>query len=257
MSSPRWHKILADLKVSRSRTILVILSIAIGVFAVGAILTARVALTSGIDDSFDLANPASAVLMTSAFDATAVEAVAALPEIADAQGRAQLDTRILGSGDAWSNLNLHGIADFNDIRIDRLVPEQGAWPPATGELLLERLSLPAGVSVGDDVIVETPDGARHTLRVGGTVYDPSQVDPSIGDGRLSGFISLETMAMLGQPTTSMSCAYRPPSSRAIYSRASMSPRWRATGLWSLPGSPCAASPYRTRRAITAPCWGTR
>src|SRR5215207_8490398 len=62
MASPRWHKILADLKVSRSRTILVILSIAIGVFAVGTVLTARVVLDRGVDDTFDAANPASAVL---------------------------------------------------------------------------------------------------------------------------------------------------------------------------------------------------
>lgn len=200
MSSPRWRKVLADLKVSRSRTILVLLSIAIGVFAIGAILTARVALTNGIDDSFDVANPASALLMTAPFDPSVVDAVVALPDVADAQGRAQLDTRLQGV-DAWSNLNLHGIADFTDIRIDRLVPEEGAWPPATGELLLERLSLStAGVAIGNMVIVEAPDGTQHTLRVGGTVYDPSQVDPSIGDGRLAGYISLETMAAMGQPT---------------------------------------------------------
>ena len=76
MRSPRWHKVLADMKVSHSRTILVILSIAIGVFAVGTMLTSRVVLHQGIDGSFDLANPASAVLMTEPFDAEVVTAAA-------------------------------------------------------------------------------------------------------------------------------------------------------------------------------------
>lgn len=52
MNSPRWQKVLADLRLSRSRTVLVILSIAIGVFAVGTMLTARVVLQRGVAESF-------------------------------------------------------------------------------------------------------------------------------------------------------------------------------------------------------------
>ncbi len=200
MTSPRWHKTLADLRLSRSRTIMVILSIVIGVFAVGTMLTTRDVLQRGVENSFDVANPASAVLMTEPFDRGLVESARAIPGIGDAEGRTTIPSRIQKGSGTWLNIDLHAVADFNDIRIDRLAPEDGAWPPATGELLIERLSRSsAGVNIGDQVVVETPDGARHTLRVAGTAYDPGEVDPGLAENRLSGYISMETLGVLGQP----------------------------------------------------------
>ena len=61
MSSPRWRKVLADLRHSPSRSVLVILSIAIGVFAVGTMLTTRVVLQAGLEETLDAANASSAV----------------------------------------------------------------------------------------------------------------------------------------------------------------------------------------------------
>jgi putative ABC transport system permease protein len=200
MANPRWHKVLADLKVSRSRTVLVVLSIAVGVFAVGAMLTARVVLQRGVDDTLDAAHPASAVLLTEVFDDSIVEATRALPEIADAEGRASVAVRLQAESGEWLDLDLRAIADFDDIRIDRVLPQEGSWPPATGEVLIERLSIDdAGVDIGDQVVVELPDGARQTLRVGGVAYDPGQVDPTFAEDRLSGYVTLETLALLGRP----------------------------------------------------------
>ncbi|TVR69578.1 MAG: ABC transporter permease [Sphaerobacteraceae bacterium] len=201
MGSPRWHKILADLRVSRSRTILVILSIAIGVFAVGTMLTSRIVLQDGIEESFDLANPASAVLTTDPLEQDLVDALRALPEISDAEARTSIAARLQQDDDSWRSIGLSAIANFEEIQIDRIIPESGAWPPATGELVLERLSADdAGLEIGDAITIETADGSRHTLTVTGLAYDPGQVHPSIGDGSLAGYITRETVAYLEQPT---------------------------------------------------------
>jgi putative ABC transport system permease protein len=201
VASPRWRKVLADLNVSRSRTILVILSIAIGVFAVGTMLTSRVVLQDGIEESFDLANPASAVLTVDSVDQDLVNALSEHLEISHAEARTSLAARLQEEGNSWRSIGLSAIADFNDIQIDRVISESGAWPPSTGELVLERLSATdAGLEIGDEVTIETADGARHTLTVAGLAYDPGQVHPSIGDGALAGFITPETVAYLGQAT---------------------------------------------------------
>jgi putative ABC transport system permease protein len=201
MFSPRWRKVLGDLNLSRSRTALVVLSIAIGVFAVVTILTTRAVLQEGLENSFDQANAASAVLMTDAFDADLVATARDLPEIADAEGRTLVEVRLLDGDGTWHDLNLNAMASFDDVRIDRVVPEEGAWPPASGTLLLERLSRDVtGVAIGDQVVIETPDGQQHPLTVDGVVYDPGQVAPDLGDGRLSGYISQESLATLGQPS---------------------------------------------------------
>lgn len=199
MTGPRWRKVIADLTHSRSRTVLVILSIAIGVFAVGSMLTARVVLERGTDDALEAANPASAVLVTEPFGPALVEETRALPGIADAEGRARLPVR-LRTGDTWSNLALSAIADFDDVRIDRVIPDSGAWPPAAGEVVLERASIgAAGAQPGDEIVIETPDGARHTLTVSGIAWDPGTVDPDTADGVLYGYVTLDTLAALGQP----------------------------------------------------------
>ena len=41
MLSPRWHKVLSDLWGNKTRTVLVVLSIAVGVFALGMIISAQ------------------------------------------------------------------------------------------------------------------------------------------------------------------------------------------------------------------------
>ena len=46
MVSPRWRKILRDMGNNKTRTLLVVLSIAVGVFAVGVIVSAQMMLAS-------------------------------------------------------------------------------------------------------------------------------------------------------------------------------------------------------------------
>ena len=56
---PRWSKVLADLWDNKTRTLLVVLSIAVGVFAVGTIVNAFNILNTDIDASYAAVNPAN------------------------------------------------------------------------------------------------------------------------------------------------------------------------------------------------------
>jgi putative ABC transport system permease protein len=200
MAGPRWRKIVADLKLSRSRTVLVILSIAIGVFAVGSMLTTREVLQRGLDQSFEAANVSSAVIFAEPFEAEVVEAARALPEVADAEGRTTVSVRLRADDGSWRNLDLTAIGNFDDTHVDRVMSEEGAWPPATGEVLIERTSrTDADLAIGNEILIETPEGARHTILVSGTAYDPGKIAPAMADGQLNGYISLDTLATLGQP----------------------------------------------------------
>jgi putative ABC transport system permease protein len=200
MAGPRWRKILADLRLSRSRTVLVILSIAIGVFAVGSMLTTREVLQRGLDESFEAASASSAVIFTEPFEADVVEATRAMPEVADAEGRTTVAVRLQAKDGTWRNLDLTAIGNFDDTRVDRVMHEEGDWPPAVGEALIERTSLTdANLTIGEEVTIETPEGDRHTIRVSGTAYDPGKIAPAMADGQLNGYITLDTLATLGQP----------------------------------------------------------
>ena len=54
---PRWRKVLSDLRDNRMRTFLVVASIAVGVFAVGTIVSAYVIIEEDIDIIYSSANP--------------------------------------------------------------------------------------------------------------------------------------------------------------------------------------------------------
>ena len=73
MLSPRWRKILRDLWHNKIRTLIVVLSIAVGVFAVGMIVSTQIVLTQDMDSSYSATNPASAFLYPEPFDDELVE----------------------------------------------------------------------------------------------------------------------------------------------------------------------------------------
>ena len=52
MFSPRWNKVIRDLWVNKTRTILVVLSIAVGVFAVGTVAHMQVIVSDDLNQSY-------------------------------------------------------------------------------------------------------------------------------------------------------------------------------------------------------------
>ena len=64
MLRPRWRKVLRDLWLNKNRTIVVVLSIAVGVFAVGTIATSQIILSRDLRAAYLATNPAHATMLT-------------------------------------------------------------------------------------------------------------------------------------------------------------------------------------------------
>jgi putative ABC transport system permease protein len=149
-------------------------------------------------------NPSSATLVIpEGFDQDFVEAIRKMPVIDEAEGRRSVDVRLKVGTNQWINLNLSAIDDFGDIRIDKVQSYSGAWPPAKGEILLERSSLrmaamPEFIS-GDALTIQTTNGDEITLKLVGVGYDFNRT-PSAGTGIAYGYITLETLERLGEST---------------------------------------------------------
>ena len=78
------------------------------------------------------------------------------------------------------------------------MPQQGAWPPATGEILIERDAFQvAHTRIGDSVLVKTAQGKEQTLRVSGSVHDVGQAQARM-ENIVYGYITLDTLAQLGE-----------------------------------------------------------
>src|SRR5512145_2354075 len=138
MLSPRWRKAVRDLWCEKLRTLLVLLSITIGVFSIGVILGARSILAREMTASYAAIAPASAVLDTTAFDDEFVAVVRRMQGVREAGGRRIVRARIQIGPDEWLPLFLHAYADYDEIRVNRITPQSGAWPPPDRTLLIER-----------------------------------------------------------------------------------------------------------------------
>ena len=94
MFAPRWRKVLRDILRNKRRTFLVVLSIAVGVFAVGTVAHMRAIVTGDMVESYEAANPASAIIYTvQSFDDDMVEAVRRMSEVAEVEGRRSIIVR--------------------------------------------------------------------------------------------------------------------------------------------------------------------
>ena len=196
MGSARARKILGDLRSSPGRTALVILSIAIGVTAVGMVAGARSLMLRTLDASRDEGLFPSATLRAESFPAAAPAAVRGVPGVADAEARRVVGARLLGEGTS-RDLVLYGLPRFEGLRIGRVTRGRGEWPPPPGTMVVERSSLgELGVDVGGAVQLQLPSGSRRSVRVTGTVHDVN-VPSTRTSGLLYGYVTNETLRRLG------------------------------------------------------------
>jgi len=199
MLRPRWRKVLADLYGKAGRTILVVASIAVGVFAIGVIAGTYVIIDRDLAESYGATDPANIKLITTPFDRGFADAVATMDGVHAAEGRrhAQLQLR-LPSGD-WDAITLIAARDDEPMTIHRQRPVEAQSLPAERTVVLEHKSLAnLGAQTGDVLEIELPDGTLRQLPVIGTVQDQSDVYGSIL-GDLQGFITYDTLEWLGQP----------------------------------------------------------
>lgn len=202
--SPRWRKVVRDLWSNKTRTLLVLLSIAVGVTAIGMVQGSQLIVDEYLPEFYAGVNPSSAQLFAlDTFDEGVVETIRAMPEVAAAEGRRTVTVRFLAESGEWRSLQLVAIPDYEEQTINIIHSETGAFPPPRRELLLERQSVAAslgtaGLEAGDVLTIETPSGKKRQMRLAGTVHDISQL-PAFINGSGYGYITFDTLEWLGEP----------------------------------------------------------
>ncbi|MBV7335536.1 ABC transporter permease [Chloroflexi bacterium TSY] len=201
----RWRYALRDLWTHKSRTLLVILSIAVGVFAFGTIAGAASTLSTELPANYQAIQPASAVLHTTPIDDEMVKSIRRMPEVAYAEGRHTAPVRyrnanLEGTGnevEAWQDLRLFALEDYQDHHVDIVRPHQGPWPPPERTLLIERNSLAlTEAQIGDTLLLETEKGDQRPLRIVGLVHDMNQPPAQI-TGIPYAYVERDTLEWLG------------------------------------------------------------
>jgi putative ABC transport system permease protein len=199
---PRWRKVFHDLSGNLSRTALVVVSIAVGVFSIGMIVGAYVIISQDMSASYAANNPSNVELRTDAFDSNLVKTVQDMSGVRQAEGRRvfTIQARIPGNGQ-WVPLNVVAIEDFTKQKINLMHVLSGTGKPVKKQVLLERKVLQnLNVNVGDSLEFLLDNGSTRTMQVVGVVQDPST---GAGDFLANPFvyISTDTLSYLRQPDT--------------------------------------------------------
>ncbi|MEM7334640.1 MAG: FtsX-like permease family protein [Chloroflexota bacterium] len=212
MRRVRWRKVWKDIWSNKTRTILVILSILVGVTAIGMVLGSQLIIDENLPEDYAAVNPTAGTIFTlNTFDDDMVEAIRRMPEVEEAEGRRFVTVRFEDEDGTKRSIQLFAIANFDDISISQLSLEEGQFPPPERGMLIERaafseafggsLADPLGVNqfaVGDTITVEPPDGRLRDIQLSGTVHDISQL-PAFLNGTAYGYITFDTLEWLGEP----------------------------------------------------------
>jgi putative ABC transport system permease protein len=194
---PRWSKIFSDLWEDKTRTSLVVASIAVGVFAIGMITTAFDILNHDINASFASVNPANIEVWTDPFQDNLIRVIEAVPSVENVEGRYIIGVRARKVTESWRSLSLVGMDNFKNITINQLATLDGTQLPGRDEIVVSQdINNNTGFQVGDKIEVELPDGSLQSLTVVGLVTDQTTTNMEISSG-VNAFITLETIRSFG------------------------------------------------------------
>src|SRR5437868_1574335 len=197
--TPRWTKMLRDVRAARGRLAMIVVALAASIAAVAAMLSAYTVLMREVPRNYIGTNPASAQIEVSTpLDDALLAQVRTRPNIAAAEAATTVIGRIQVGPHEWMPLMVFVVPSFDTMRINTLHSEAGAWPPPASSLLVERSALPlTRTTIGRTVTIELPHGGQHSIPIAGTVHDPG-LAPAWQEQTVYAYATPATLAALGE-----------------------------------------------------------
>ncbi len=171
MVVPRWKKVLADLWSNKVRSLLVVLSIAVGVFAVGSVASVYVIMQHDVSADFLSTNPHAALIYSDGFDENLLYALRKTPGVADIEGRSAISGKLVDRNGKTYPMQVTRYPAYKDIRIDQIRLDQGSPDLLAHDIYLERqVATSLGYQVGDTLQILLDNGRTRELRIAGIVH---------------------------------------------------------------------------------------
>jgi putative ABC transport system permease protein len=200
MLDTRWRKFARDMLQHRSRTLLVLLAVCVGMICAGTLLDTWALVDRATELGFRNSEPVSATLTVDRVDAEIMAKVRAMPEISGARARRAVTASLESQSGARQTALLWALDDYAQTSIARLKPEEGMWPPTDGAVVVERSSLAfSGAAVGQSVKLRWGQSEMQSLPVNGVARDVG-LPPGWMDHVVYAFVTPATLAQLGAPS---------------------------------------------------------
>lgn len=166
---PRWRKVFADLWGNKTRFVLVVLSLTIGLFTVGMISAGYITILEDMQNGYDAINPADLRIMTDdSFDDELIQRVLRVDGVVSADGEKRLSWQFQNADGEWKDMVIRVLPEDGQT-IDLVELREGALPDDR-QIMLD-VHMETGLSVGDTVLVQLPSGTQKELTITGLVQD--------------------------------------------------------------------------------------
>lgn len=195
-----WHKIWFDIRHNKTRTLLAVLSIAAGVFAVGAIFGMSDMMLSNMDKSHQavLATHINAGLETYV-DRETLLSLRDIPGVEDVEPYNSANVLYkLHPEDEWRQGVIQMRDNYEQQKYELLQLRAGHWPNSKNEIAVERMGAQSlQIGIGDAVIFKINEKER-VLPITGFIRHPFVPPPQFMDLAFF-FMDEEGMQRLGVP----------------------------------------------------------
>ncbi|MCD6577137.1 MAG: ABC transporter permease [Anaerolineaceae bacterium] len=194
---PSFKKIAADFLENKSRSLLVIMSITIGVFAVGMINSGYLLLTESMASSYSDNNPANITIRTDPFDEGFVKMIARQDQVAYVEGRRTVILEARNPGEKqWKKLYITAIQDIGDSQIELLSPVDQSFVLEDKTIaILEDGNEKILAQPGRPLEIKLENGTTNPLLVAGIVKDYTAGRDIILENK-RGYITSDTLPYL-------------------------------------------------------------
>lgn len=169
-----FKKVWRDLWRNRGRTLMVVLSIAVGVMAVGMVVSGNQLVIDQMARSHRDSNPAHGLIYLSGLvTEDTIRSLARVPGVLDVEGYSQADVRWKTSMDGeWQDGHIIAYPDFMRQRFDKITLKEGQWPAdktvGVESVHIDSFAVPG---IGGTVYFEINQRARP-LKVSGIMRNP-------------------------------------------------------------------------------------
>jgi len=202
-----WYKVWSDLWNSKTRTLLAVLSIAAGVFAIGVMFGMSDLLITNLDESHqEVMPPHLNVILGEPVDLDTLLELRHVPGVEDVDPYNSLSILYrLNPQSEWRQGLVFMRDDFDAQKYELVQLRAGDWPERN-ELGVERMAAQfLGVGIGDEITIKTGDRER-TLPITGLIRHPFVPPPQFMDLAVY-FMDERGLERLGIPPGKFSAFY--------------------------------------------------
>lgn len=201
MIAPRWRKLIGDLKTAQGRIALMVLALAMGLFALTTIAGAYAILAREISRNYLATHPASALIDVGTVTPAVLAAISADSRVQSAEAASIIEAQAQDMGGIWHRALLFVSPDQASAKIGKVLPGRGQFPPPDGSVVVEREALVfLKLKLGNSVRIRLPGHKAVSVPVVGTVHDPG-LAPAWQEQTAYAYLSPPTVSALGGSPT--------------------------------------------------------